>query len=131
MSVLAFVLHQARARELERRRRVARAQSAKEQQHRYYVERNAAAEAKYEQKGIAHFQRAMADEARKLEGCTARLATSSSSGGGGPRGDSDSLSLLGRDGRTAGASWAKSGVLGSSCTAEGIEYNLRRSTSFT
>jgi len=126
MSVLAFVLHQARARELERRRRVARAQSAKEQRQRYYVERNAAAEAKYEQKGIAHFQRTMADE-----GCTARLATLSSSGGGGAKEDSDSLSLLGLDGRTAGASWAKLGVLGSSCTAEDIEYNLRRSTSFT
>ena len=46
-----------RAREVERRRRIAKAQEVKQQQQRYYAERNAAHDAKFEEASIAHFHR--------------------------------------------------------------------------
>ena len=53
----------ARARERERRRRLAHAQAVKEQQRLYFAERNAAEEARYEQRSLANFENAMAEDA--------------------------------------------------------------------
>lgn len=86
----------ARARERERRRRLAHAQAVKEQQRLYFAERNAAEEARYEQRSLANFESALAEDASLGWRSNDRLTASFASASGAPlHSGGDSAGLAG------------------------------------